>query len=189
MHRALIAVAAGALLVGCGGKTCPEPYYDGVAHDEALRAMVDAASRAVADELKAAKFSFPTDGEKLNAAGAAPTFTWTSTLVASGARPSPQRRSSLARIGEWLYPSAWAHGPPVTGQAHYLRITVPNRMCPLEVITTKTTWIPSDAAWNELKTFTSGTLTLDAFSAYLTNNRITEGPYRLSKPLSITVAK
>jgi hypothetical protein len=95
----------------------------------------------------------------------------------------------LARASELLYSSAWAHLPPVTGPIHWLRLTSSTQACPLEVLTTRSEWTPNEAAWATLKTFTTGTVKLDAFSAYLQDNRISEGEYHFSKPLSLTITK
>ena len=192
--KLFLAISALALLLGGCGSPCPEPYYDGAASDEAWRTMQDGEARATVNDAKAVKLSFPVEGEKLSAAGQVPLFKWTTPLMASLTVPprtasSVRPASVLSRVGGWFYSSAWAHLPPVTAPLHLLRIKVPNRACPLEVLTTRTEWTPTTAAWADLKTFTSGTLTLDVFSAYLTENHITEGEFHLSKPVSFTVTK
>ena len=102
-------------LIGCGSN-CPDPFYDGAASDEAWRTMQDAEVRAVANDAKAVHLFFPTEGEKLNGAGAAPTFKWTSPLIASRLTPpGPRQQSMLSRVSGWIYSTAWAHLPPVTG--------------------------------------------------------------------------
>ena len=181
-------------LAGCGSP-CPQPFFDGDGNDEAWRTMLDGEARARADDSKAIQVFFPADGAVISASGAPPKFYWTTPLSASRDPAAPRgilanrSPSWLSRAGGWVYSSAWAHRPPVTGPVHFLRIAVPNRACPLEVLTTRNEWTPNEAAWALLKTFTTRTLTFDSFSAYLQENRITEGPFHFSKPLNLTVAK
>ena len=94
----------------------------------------------------------------------------------------------LSRLSQLMYSSAWAHLPPVTGPVHLLRITVPKQTCPIEVLTTRTEWIPSSDAWAQLKDTGAQSLKLDVFSAYLQENRISEGPFHFARPLTFTVA-
>lgn len=186
---ALLALAA---VSSCGSK-CPEPSYFGAASDEAWRTMQDGEGRAKADDAKAVQLTFPTPGAAISGAGAPPTFLWTTPLTASRDRIVPrgllsQRAPSWPeRVSGWLYSSAWAHLPPVTGPIHWLRITVPGRACPLETVTTLNEWTPNDAAWKDLKAQTKGTLSFDVLSAYLQQNRISEGPYHFTRPLTFTV--
>ena len=106
-------------------------------------------------------------------------------------RLAARERSLLSTVGELLIPSAWAHLPPVNGPIYWVRITVPQRACKIELLTTKTSWTPPADAWALL----TGTdvvnkpLSVDAFSTYMQDNRVTVGPYHLSKALTFTVAK
>ena len=119
----------------CGGTPCPpEPFYDGKGTDEAWRTMLDAEARATKDDAKAVTLIFPADAEKIPTA-TKPKLTWTSPLVATSRVPA-RKRSMLSRVGDLVYGSAWAHLPPVTGPVHLLRISVPKRSCPIEVLTT-----------------------------------------------------
>ena len=192
--KSLLALVCAAVLAGCGGK-CPPPYYDGAGSDEAWRTMQDGEAHARADDANAVHLFFPTEAVVISATGTPPTFNWTTPLTASretlprGDAIASRESSWSSSVGGWIYGSAWAHLPPITGPTHFLRITVPRQTCPLEVLTTRTEWTPNEAAWAALKTFTTGTLTFDVFSAYLQENRITEGPYHFTRPLSFTVAK
>lgn len=188
--RFSILLASSLLLTACsGGSPCPEPLYDGKASDEAWRTMLDGESRATKNDAKVVTFSLPTEGMQLPNAMPA-TFKWTTPLTASltPAPAGPSRRASmLSRLGELVYSSAWAHLPPVTGPLHLIRITgVPNRTCPVEVVTTKTEWTPSAETWTLLKG--GATLKMDVFSAYLQENRIAEGPYHFTNLQTFSVA-
>jgi hypothetical protein len=177
-------------LLGCGTK-CPEPYYDGSASDEAWRTMQDGEARATVDDSKAVKLFFPLEGAQLSGGGAAVTFKWSSPLTAARERsaPTPMHASTLSRLGELFYSSAWAHLPPVTGAIHWLQLTAPKQTCRMEVLTTRNEWIPNEAAWAQLKTFTAGPVSLDVFSAYLQETRISEGEYHLSKPVGFSIGQ
>ena len=184
--RFLAALLMVAALTGCGGGSCPEPFYDGKASDEAWRTMLDAEARATKDDSKAVTLFLPTEGQQLPKANS-PTFTWSTPLTASR-RPLPsQGPSMLSRLSQLVYASAWAHLPPVTGPIHLLRITVPRRTCPIELVTTRVEWIPNSTAWAQLKDTGGQTLSLDVFSAYLAENRISEGPFHLTQPLTFRV--
>lgn len=175
------------LLAACSPTpTCPDPFYDGKGSDEAWRTMQDGEGRATKDDTKAISLSVPTEGVNLPAS-AAPKFVWTTPLTASLIPPPRPSPSVLARLGDLVYSSAWAHLPPVTGPVHWLRISVPKKSCAIALITTRTEWTPSTEAWAQLKDTKGATLSMDVFSAYLTENRITEGPYHLSKPVTFTV--
>ncbi len=174
-------------LAGCGGNKCPEPFFDGKGSDEAWRTMQDAEARAKGDDAKAVTLFFPVDAQKISTA-MTPKFHWSTPLTASAA-PRPDRtRSTFSRLSAQLYGSAWAHLPPVTGPVHLLRITAPGRSCPIEVLTTLREWTPSTAAWSQLQETMGQTLTFDVFSAYLQENRISEGPFHFMTPKTFSVA-
>ena len=175
------------LAVACSpGTTCPEPTYGGKGSDEAWRSMQDAQARAKKDDAKAITLFAPTAGAKLDAA-APPKFVWTSPLMASAAPLTPAKRGVLAMASDLVYSSAWAHLPPVTGPVHWLKISLPNKTCGVELVTTLTEWTPSTEAWAALKDTKGATLSMDVFSAYLQDNRISEGPYQLTKPVTFSV--
>ena len=174
-------------LMACGEPPCPAPFYDGKGTDEAWRTMQDGEARATKDDSKAVTLFFPAEGERVPSA-TVPTFKWTTPLIAASTRLPPRPLSRLSQLSELVYSSAWAHLPPVTGPLHLLRITVPNQKCPSEVVTTRLEWIPSTEAWAQLKATAGKVLTLDVFSAYLQENRISEGPFRFTQSKTFSVA-
>lgn len=182
-----VAALTVAVLTACPGPTCPEPFYDGKASDEAWRTLADGEARAKQDDAKAVKLFAPTEGASFSGASA-PTFNWTTPLTAAARSPA-QRPAILSQLGALLYGTAWAHLPPVTGPAHLLRISVPGRTCAIEVVTTKNEWIPNTGAWTQLQGTAGQSLSLDVYSAYLQENRISEGPFHFTKPLKFAVSK
>ena len=130
-------------------------------------------------------FSVPAGAMHFPAA-AVPKFVWTSPLMAGVPLP-PAKRGVLAVVSDLVYSSAWAHLPPVTGPAHWVRISVPNKTCAIELLTTRTEWTPSTEAWAALKDTKGATLSMDGFSAYLQDNRSSEGAYHLSTPVPFSV--
>lgn len=188
MKALLLALALGVSASACsGGNPCPDPFYDGKGTDEAWRTMRDGEARATKNDAKAVTMFFPAEGEKISNA-MAPTFKWSTPLTASNLRLAPRSPSMLSRVSELLYSTAWAHLPPVTGPVHLLRMTVAGRACPIELLTTRVEWIPSAEAWAQLKDTAGKKITLDVFSAYMQETRITEGPFQLGTPLTFSVA-
>lgn len=185
--KPLVFVLALGVSACSGGTPCPEPFYDGKGTDEAWRTMKDGEARATTNDAKAVTMFFPAAGEKISNA-TAPTFKWTTPLSASNLRLAPRPASMLSRVSELLYSTAWAHLPPVTGPVHLLRMTVPGRACPIELLTTRVEWIPGGEAWTQLKDTAGKAITLDVFSAYMQETRITEGPFHLTTPLTFSVA-
>lgn len=171
---------------------CGEPAYGGAASDEAWLSIVDAEKNTQADDAHAATIMAPAEGQVLPATSP-PTFAWTSPLSAarlpdgkaSGAhaRPTPWwRRARSLFVG-----TAHAHLPPVTGTVHYLKIAIPGAACPVRAFTTLSSWTPDAAAWSKLTAAAGQTLTLEIVSAYLRDNRVTEGPYRPTAPRSFQI--
>ncbi len=185
--KALLASLSLLALAACSAPaTCPEPFYDGKGSDEAWRSMQDGEARATKDDTKAVTLFAPTAGQLFPSASPFK-LTWTTPLTASLQRPTRARPSRLSQLKDFLYGSAWAHLPPVTGPLHLLRISDGTNACPIEVATTRLEWTPNEAAWTKLKEKAGKTLTLDVYSAYLLENRISEGPFHLTKPLTFTV--
>ena len=89
---------------------------------------------------------------------------------------------------DWILPSAWAHLPPVTGAIHLVEIPIADRACPVQLLTTLTRWDMDSASWDIVRAQRGRTLELMITSAYLTENRVTEGPYRPSAPRKLEVA-
>jgi hypothetical protein len=187
MIRAAPFIAAfGLWLSGC--ESCPEPQYEGRASDEAWRTLVDAEGRATADAARAPALSF-TDGTVFPASPV-PTFTWQSSLSASStprARPAPVPRPAWHRLRGLFISEAWAHLPPVTGPIYWLKFAVPGQKCPVELLSTRLEWTATDAIWAQLGRG-SGPRSVTAYSAYLNENRITEGPYRAPAAVTFTVS-
>jgi hypothetical protein len=186
--RTPFVVAAGLALAGCGGsdETCGEPLYAGAASDEAWRTMVDAEDDVSSGDPLAAVIEVPAEGQTFDAAAPPPRLSWTSSLAAGPRRHRPIRatRAGVApspwpRVARFLIASAQAHLPPITGDIHALDIRVPGRNCPIAVLTTDLFWQVDESSWAAMRD-AGGTLSMTLTSAYLTENRVSEGPYRTS---------
>lgn len=178
------------LALACGSAPCPEPSYQGAGSDEAWLSLLDAEAKATVDPAKSVAFTTPKDGATLGTAEA-PVFAWSSSLVASrGALPAPAFTppSAWERARALLLPSAWAHLPPVTGPIFFVRIRVPGRSCPVELISTLKSWQLGEEAFGILKGSAGKELTVEALSAYLVQNRVTEGPFKVATPVRFKVA-
>lgn len=170
---------------------CGEPLYGGDATDEAWRALVDAKGQP-SDSTEAAQLALPAQGTTYSVNDAPPKWTWASSLASALPRPVPvspfdTARSMLARVGEWVLPTAHAHLPPFTGDIHWVRVTVPGRECPVEMLTSNLEWQLDAATWDTLKASAGQDLSVQVVSAYLLQNRITEGPYTLAQPVTIRI--
>lgn len=78
----------------------------------------------------------------------------------------------------FLVPIAHAHLPPVTGSVYRLIFTIPGESAPLRVLTTDRSFTPGGASFASLNRAT-GPIALELVHAYLVDNRVMEGPYRL----------
>lgn len=190
-------VCASALLLlttACGKdeqtSQCGEPLYGGSATDEAWMTMVDAETKPM-DSSRAVTVTAPAEGETIAASAPPPQLSWTSPLRASLERDTPSRlarasrrssRSPLAWLGELLVPTAEAHLPPFTGDIYLVQLSVPGRECPIEVLTSELSWQMDASSWNEVAGANGQNLSLQITSAYLQENRLKEGPYRLATP-------
>lgn len=184
MTRSILALSVLCGLGACSNK-CPEPVYEGKASDEAYLSVLDAESRAQVDPSKAAVFSAPTVGQHF-ASAEPPTLRWSSALMARRA-PPPLQQPTQPRPGafDWLYASAWAHLAPVNGAIYWLRFSLNGEQCPaLAVLTTRTEYTATIAAWAPLA---GHSVSLTGLSAYLVENRITEGPFTPAESVSFTV--
>ena len=194
-QRILWSVCASCLLLtaACGKDEepkCGEPLYGGSATDEAWMTMVDARSKPT-DSSRAVTLMSPAEGETFAASAAPPRFSWTSPLRASleqdrpsryaVARPRPSR-GVLSWVAELLVPTAEAHLPPFTGDIYFVEVSLPGRECPLQVLTSELSWQVDAASWSTLGEVAGQDLRLQVTSAYLQDNRIKEGPYRLEAP-------
>jgi hypothetical protein len=181
------------LTAACGkdeAPKCGEPLYGGTATDEAWMTMVDAQKKPP-DSSRAVTVTSPADGETYAASAAPPLLSWTSPLRASLERETPSRlarafprraRGPLAWLGELLVPTAEAHLPPYTGDIYLVEVTVPGRECSLQVLTSELSWQMDAASWNTVAGANGQDLSLQVTSAYLQENRLKEGPYRMATP-------
>jgi hypothetical protein len=195
-QRILWSICASSLLLltaGCDKEEeskCGEPLYGGSATDEAWMTMVDAQSKPL-DSSRAVTLVSPTEGETFAAGVAPPRFSWTSPLRASleqntpsryaTARPRPSR-GVLAWVAEVLVPTAEAHLPPYTGDIYFVEVTVPGRECPVQLLTSELAWQVDSASWKTMNEAAGQDLRVQVTSAYLQDNRLKEGPYRLETP-------
>jgi hypothetical protein len=190
--KTLCATALLLTLVACEPESeCGEPLYAANATDEAWHGLVDAMKRAP-DSSGAVDLLSPTEGQVYTGADAAPHWEWTSPLaslergssegmLALQARPRP-KRSVLAWVGELLVPTAHAHLPPYTGDLYLVEVSVPGRTCPVKVLTSELAWQLDTESWGTLREAAGNTLSVQVTSAYLMQNRVTEGPYRMATP-------
>jgi hypothetical protein len=186
---------AAALWPGCAHDEDVDPsladvLFEGSASDEAWLAIDEA---PLTDDPAGASWTFtPT---RWSRTGAAPTFTWMSSLAGVHRRRAPdvapalretRRHDALARgFAELLVPVAHAHLPPVTGSVYRLIFTIPGEPKPLRVLTTDRSFTPGSAALASLHRAT-GPIALELVHTFLVDNRVMEGPYRVPT-LSLTV--
>ncbi|HYO66692.1 MAG TPA: hypothetical protein VEU33_11465 [Archangium sp.] len=187
---AALALATSACETGTPSE-CGEPLYAGRSTDEAWRALVDVKQRPV-DASRAVNLLSPSAGEVYPADATPPTWEWTSPLRASLWRPgqgmlaleaAPRpSRSFGAWLGALLLPTAHAHLPPYTGDLYWVEISAGGE-CPVaQVLTSELSWQLDATTWAELGKHAGKDLTVQVMSAYLVQNRVTEGPYRLAEP-------
>lgn len=196
MTRFLMALAAATLTAACPAPVddpCGDPAYGGVASDEAYLTMVDAFDKVAVNDDQAPSVTLPEDGAVIEKNGDAPTFAWTSPLSASlgpsWPQPSSRRRSPslLDGLSSLLLPVAHAHLPPVTGDLYLAEVAVSGRDCPVRGLTTDLDWLLDDASWAALQDADSPDMTLRVVSAFLVENRISEGPFEASTRRSFRV--
>jgi hypothetical protein len=168
-----------------------EPAYAGDSTDEAWRALIDGRAGADDDSDDAPTFSAPDDGGTFDGDDA-PTFSWDSPLkVAMGAPKSSAqgiRRRPLApfeHLSRLVIPVAHAHLPPITSDVYLLEVDVPGRACPVAGITTDLSFSFPSSDWEAIVAG-GGARSARLLSAFLTENRITEGAF-ISPPLSFDV--
>lgn len=194
-HLSTVCVAALALATSaCEPNTpadCGEPLYAGRSTDEAWRALVDVKPRPI-DSSRAVNLVSPSAGEVYPASATPPTWEWTSPLRASLQRPAEgmlalkaaprPSRSFGAWLGELILPTAHAHLPPYTGDLYWVEISAGGECPVVQVLTSELSWQMDDTSWAELGKHTGKDLTVQVMSAYLVQNRVTEGPFRLAEP-------
>jgi len=196
---AVLAVLGVLVVAACGDDAatdpCGEPAYGGVATDEAWRVMLDAYDAAESGAADAVTITSPAAAAVIAASGPAPTLSWTSPIAAASPEdrslvprfavrargdaddPSNAGRSLWDEVTRFFVGTARAHLPPITSDIYYVEIATAGVECPWRVLTTSESWVPDDQTWAELAAH-PGAYTLTVTSAYLVQNRITEGPYR-----------
>lgn len=180
--RTVLALSSGIFLAAC--EVCVEPTYSGAATDEAYLSLLDVEKTATADDAKAALFTAPLDGAEASLAGAPPTFDWTSGLSASAPRAVPPAPGRF-RWSELFLSTAHAHGAPMAGPGHLLRLKVQGLACPVQHFTSRTTWTVSVNEWQRFAGQKGQTLSVEVVSAYFSANRVTEGPFEPTSGLSL----
>ncbi|RKH70026.1 hypothetical protein [Corallococcus aberystwythensis] len=177
---------------------CDEPLYAGGATDEAWRTLLDARNQPQ-DSSRAVTLMSPESGQAYWTDQSAPVWQWTSPLRASLERPGrtvpaleghprESKRSVLAWLGNLVLPTAEAHLPPYTGDLYWVKVFAQGRECPIaQVLTSELQWQLDDGSWRTLKDSAGKALSVQVVSAYLVQNRITEGPYSLGAAVPITM--
>jgi hypothetical protein len=199
MKRALafgVLAAAATLAASCG--KC-EPFYAGVATDEAWIEMIDTYDSATAPSTCAAPdVTTPAEGAVL----AGTRIEWSSDCLAMAPAAAPgatparlavragcSRDGLLARwadaLADLVSARADAHLPPITGPIYYVEIPVPGDRCGALALTTDEFWELDADTLALLRG--AGTLSITITGAYLTENNVTEGPYRAATPRTFSV--
>ena len=165
---------------------CGEPAYGGKASDEAWLTIIDGYELAVPGPNAASIVSPAADAVLM---GNPQPLTWTTPLDSAALLPaSPLAPRSLVDrsvglIASLFTSTARAHLPPVNGDIHYVELEVPGQACPIRALTTDETWTPTEDEWELMRG--RGTITLTLTSAFLSNNRITEGPFRTTSRFEV----
>jgi hypothetical protein len=168
---------------------CAEPRYAGKATDEAWLALMDVRDKPL-DTSGAVYLASPSEGQEYPVGSPPPTWAW-SVPVSSLPRGLPAAPRMAPRafgtwLGELLLPSARAHLPPYTGEIYWVEVFAPGTTCPVtQVLTSELTWQPDTDTWAALGQRAGKALTVQVTRAYLLQNRVTEGPYRLDPPHTI----
>lgn len=196
MARVFVLVVFAVVVAALGGcaEDCDaiEPAYAGDASDEVWRVFVGARNDAATGD-DAATITAPENdavigkGDNLN-------VSWDSPLKVGALTPIEQRllkarrrapKALFERVSEFFIPVAHAHLAPITSDVYFVEVDVPGRTCPVSVLTTElsATFRDDDQA---LIAEGSGERTVRVMSAFVTQNRITEGPF-LASPVGFTV--
>jgi hypothetical protein len=162
-----------------GTPAAPEPIYGGETTDEAWRDMWDKQRNTTESAMYGANLVSPTEGASM-----APTspgaFVWTTTLAAAPAVPGGAPVRHVRAPTPWrvdFIPEALAHGNPVTGPVHWLRFIIAGRD-DIHVFTTETQWTPTETQWAPFAATAGAEIRLEVVSAYMTQNRVVQGPYK-----------
>ena len=188
-----LVVSVGALSGGCDPDcNTLEPAYGGSASDEGWRVIVDARGLAV-EGGDASSPVFPAAGTEIRRNDGPQALRWESPLQSAALLPPPapfmrNRRSEAGlfdMVSQMVFPSAHAHLPPITSDVHFVEIDIPGRACPVSALTSEQSFLFDEATWDEVID-NPGERTLRILSAFLTENRITEGPF-LAAPIAFNV--
>lgn len=180
--RTVVALSSGLCLAACD--VCVEPTYAGAATDEAYLSLRDAEKSATTDDARAALFTAPAEGAEASLGGDPPTFEWTSGLTASAPKPAPPAPGRF-RWSELLLSTAHAHGAPMAGPGHLVRLEVQGLACPVQHFTSRTSWSVSAPEWRRFTGQQGQTLRVEVLSAYFSANRVTEGPFKPGSGLAL----
>lgn len=159
--------------------------FDGAVTDEAYAAIAGLAPKQ--DDAKAGAITAPMDGAKVPAA-TPPVVTWT----ASTARLELPLRERRGPSFDPLYllrgeRSAHAHGTPFTGTAYLVTFSSGGTKL-VELLTSKTSWVPDGTSWDKLKA-AKAPITVSLVAAKMDNNAVTAdgGPFASSKTVTFTI--
>jgi hypothetical protein len=170
--------------------TTVEPEYAGETTDEVWSVLVGARAEATTGN-DSATITSPAANAVVDAATPL-TITWDSPLrIAAHTPRAPQLPhlpgARVQRPSTWMQtltdlvlPSAHAHLAPITSDVYLVEVEVPGRTCPVSVLTTELSATFSDEAWASIIGGDSGARTVRLMSAFVTENRITEGPFTAS---------
>ena len=169
--------------------------YEGYATDETCVTMIDAedAGSITDGGANAPVLVSPTSGATVVASSGL-TITFDTPLDLDLVRAPRKSRTSLASGAmRFLSPIAVAnaHEPPVTGAIHRLRFTgIGGSDDPVDVYTSKLSYSLDDELLAALDA-TTGTVTLELTSMYVTqnliNNASTDGPFRMTPNATFTL--
>jgi len=170
---------------------CGDPQYVGSTSDEAWKAIVDAYADAAVGSASAVTITAPAADTKFPASGSEPTFAWTSPIARGPLHPqvlahAPETRKAmswlddaLSAVGGFFVGTAHGHLPPVTGDVYYIELKTAGSACPIaRALTTSESWVPDADNWEAIKATVGVPIEIVITSVYLSENRITEGPYR-----------
>jgi len=187
--RVLVSAVALCFAASCGDP-CAEPSYAGAATDEVWRVMLDARATATSAG-DVAVFEAPV-ADAVVAAGTPPTFSWSSPLkLASNTthHPSPawtpRPRGIVDDLFALVIPAARAHLPPITSDLYFLEVDVPGQSCPVAGLTTELSFTFPSEAWSTIAAG-GGPRTARLLSAFVTQNRVTEGAF-VAAPVTFTI--
>jgi hypothetical protein len=187
----LFAVVIASFGAGCAEDcTTVEPEYAGETTDEVWSVLVGARAEAT-KAADSATITAPAANAVVDAATPL-TVTWDSPLRVAANTPrlprlprfpgahTPRSSTWMQTLTNLVLPTAHAHLAPITSDVYLVEVDVPGRTCPFSVLTTELSATFSDEAWASIVDGDSGARTVRLMSAFVTENRITEGPFTAS---------